>query len=380
MKDLDQADINLKTVLKSLRQTPLSRTLQSASSPDKFLGEFINTDDYDERHAILRGCIDRYNSANDDFRDINDEFDAQLESLRNSLAPVRSPGAEPRQSNDPSPLPHLFRALETHATEIAANLQSLVHHYDLCVQALKHTEGGLPAASLATGEQDIPTAEGITVESLHQDAPPAPMTPSERLDMLRVVAKDASEVEEVVVELRERASEMETQLESMSSHISLLREEHQNLLSAVNALHDMSKDVRRYVDAAKAFSIKWDEEKENMIQGYHEFHGLREFFQGFLSAYDDLLVEKARRDKIRRKMEDIAREAEKKIAKLYSDDAEARSVFHQRKGIYLPADIWPELTKPPVRYQITEAPSVGEESPQQQQPTGESNVPVEGNV
>ncbi|KAF2086357.1 hypothetical protein K490DRAFT_44720 [Saccharata proteae CBS 121410] len=360
---LDTSSTHLQSTLKTLRETPIHASLQPNSTPQKHLFDFIDSSSVDALNASLRQCIDRTNEASSTLTDTLNAFDDALSSIVDALA--EWPSAPPT----PSPLPSAFLDLELHATETASLLQSLVRHYDLCVTALKHTEGGPTAAASATASAnavsdlpDLPSdLAGIPVETLNPEddnddanmPPPEPMSAAEKVEMLAVLVNDAAEVEEAVAEIRDRVADMEAQLDSMVAHVDALRGEHAALRRAVKAVKDVGhRQVPGWIAGCREFQLRWDEERARIEEGMLALEGLGEFYEGFLDAYDGLLVEVGRRRRVREKMEQVAREAARKIEKLHDDDFAARASFRAAQGEHLPLDIWPGLQDPPVRYDI----------------------------
>lgn len=308
---LDTSSNRLQTTLTVLKQTPIEPSLQPGG-PQKYLYDFIDSQAVTSLHACLRSCIDRVNTAAASLADSADVFDGSLRTLQKALSSI-PPSPE---QDSLSPLPSYFRDLEGHATETATCLQSLVRHYDMCVTALKHTEGGGEAASRATNEIGEAVA-GVELETLDENVPPQPLTESERADMLTVLDKDAAEVDDVTSEIRERAAEMEMLLEAMSTHLSELRNEHTALIKAMYALHSLGKETKGFIGAAAEFTRGWHEEKAQIEGGMDELEGLREFFEGFEEAYYGLLVEVARRRGVQEGVRQIARDAAEEIARIY---------------------------------------------------------------
>ncbi|KAK7530435.1 autophagy protein Apg17-domain-containing protein [Phyllosticta citricarpa] len=367
LSSLDESSHSLHTTLQTLRDTLIDPDLQTPGTPQKYLFDFIDSSNVDQLEASLRQCIDRTNEADSALGDTIDAFDASIGRLQDRMTAC----PEVSVINAPSPLPESFHSLESHATETASLLQSLVSHYDLCVTALKHTEGGNEAATRATStESPIPTGAdlppdmdpnlqvnlhqlSLDVASLRSDAPPAaPLTEAERADMLAVLANDATEVDDVVAEIRDRVSDMEALASGMSGHIDSLQSFYTALLSVYRLLKDISKEIPTYLDACRVFQAKWGEEKSRIEEGVLALEGLREFYDGFLDAYDGLVAEMERRRQVERKMEAIAREAAKKLDKIYHDELDARNTFHITQGSHLPSDICPAVGLPPTRYEI----------------------------
>lgn len=314
-----------------LKNTPIHGTLQPPGTPQKYLFDFIDSSSVDDLEASLRACIDRTNEADSALAETIEGFGASLARLDDALD-----SCPPAPDSSPSPLPSSFHQLEGHATETAGLLQSLVRHYDVCVTALKHTEGGNEAATRATFEESpLPSATDlphdldpnlhvnldqldIDVASLRPDAPPPPpMTEAERADMLAVLANDAAEVDDVVAEIRDRVSDMEGLAGDMAGHIEALQTSYSGHLNAFRVMVDVGKEVPEHLASCRTFQARWGDEKTKIEEGMLALEGLREFYDGFLDAYDGLLVEVGRRRQVRIKMEVIAREALRKIERLY---------------------------------------------------------------
>jgi autophagy-related protein 17 len=342
--------------MRILSDTPLSTSLQKPGEPSKRLDDFVSNDNYNDFTASIHSSIDRFHKAGSALHDIYDTFGDSLSSLKNLCSKP-----EGTSESHKSPLPLRFQALEEHATGVAQDLQSLVRHFDLSVTALKHTEGGLPAATQAAeGIEGLPVSSGLE----QQDAPLASITESERRKMLTILANDAAEVDDVVAEMKERCGEMEAQLEHMSNYVGSLQEERSALVSAAGTLERVGGDMRTFSEAARSFWHAWETEKETLIKGYHEVNGLREFYEGFLAAYDDLIVEARRRDQVNERMEAIVQDATQRINEIYESEVKARASFTKLQAEYLPADIWPGLIELPTKYEIVAvgiAPEVGDE-------------------
>jgi autophagy-related protein 17 len=357
---LDETDAQLQSTVAVLRNTPVEASLQpspalsqspgsstsSAHVPEgsKHLYDFVDDTALAALHATLRACIDQYNAARTALVDTAETLDIQLNDINAAVASAKLPSSSLASSNrsitnsadlpgrphasEPKSLPAIFRALESHATEAADLLQSLVRHYDLCVTALKHTEGGgqAVAAELGLGAGDEGADSVLQSSGEDPDAPHAPLTHEERVDMMAVLDKDAAEVDDVVNEIRDRLSEMETLLSSMQAATDSRRVQRADLMQAARLIQTLAPPATDdegdtagasvAVEAAAAFATSWAEERERILQARAELQGLADFYEGFAAAYDDLLIEVARRAEVRKKMEKVAREATVKLDKL----------------------------------------------------------------
>lgn len=343
LHDLDTAFAGLQSTLAVLRDTPIESALQPPGTPQKHLFDFIDNATVTNLKDSLRACIDRYNEARSSLNDSNDSFDTSLENLHSSIDNVPN---SPATASNPSPIPSLYHDLEGHAKEAAQAFQSLVRHYDLCVTALRHTEGGSAAATQATGDAPVPSGDDIS-------APPEPMTEEERQEMLGVLQKDALEVEDVVTEIRERGSEMEFLLSQIENYVSHLRNEDSALNSILRMISHIATDVKSHISTSRSFHASWlEDSRPTLLGGIEEWENQREFYERFDLAYAELLVEIASRRRRHDKAKRRAEEAQKELDRLHAEDERAREQFTLAQGDFLPLDIWPGLRDPPRRYEV----------------------------
>ncbi|KAF1995958.1 hypothetical protein P154DRAFT_499357 [Amniculicola lignicola CBS 123094] len=343
LHDLDASYAGLQSTLAVLRDTPIESALQPPGTPQKHLYDFIDNATVTNLKDSLRACIDRYNEAHDGLKESNDEYDTSLENLHSSIENVP---LTPTTASNPSPIPSLYRDLEGHAKEAAQAFQSLVQHYDLCATALRHTEGGSDAATLATGEAPVPSSDDIST-------PPEPMTEEELQEMLTVLQKDAREVEDVVSEIRERGSEMTFLLSQIENHIALLRGEDSALNSILQLVRRLAVQVRGHISTSHSYHASWlEDSRPTLLSGIEEWENQREFYERFDLAYAELLVEIASRRRRHDKAKRKAEEAQRELDRLHADDERAREQFTVTQGDFLPLDIWPGLRDPPRKYEV----------------------------
>jgi autophagy-related protein 17 len=343
LHDVDTSFTGLNSTLAGLRDTPIESVLQPPGTPQKHLYDFIDSAAVSNLEGTLRACIDRYNEAHAILDDSTDAFDTSLDNLHSSIENVP---LIPATASNPSPIPSLYQDLEAHAKEAAQAFQSLVQHYDLCVTALRHTEGGSAAATEATGDAPMQSADEFA-------APPEPMTEEERQEMVAVLVKDAHEVEDVVTEIRERGSEMTFLLNQIENHINHLRNEASALSSILQMISQITGEVRLYIVTARSFHASWLEDtRPTLLNGIEEWENQRDFYERFDLAYAELLVEISSRRRRHEKAKKKAEEAQKELDRLHAEDERAREQFTLAQGDFLPLDIWPGLRDPPRQYEV----------------------------
>lgn len=221
-----------------------------------------------------------------------------------------------------------------------------MQHYDLCVTALRHTEGGSAAATQATG--DVPSQSEDEFA-----AAPEPMSEDERQEMLAVLQRDAHEVEEVLSEIRDRGTEMTFLLNQIENHINHLRNEASALSSILRMVAQVTAEVRKHIVTSRSFHVSWlDDTRPTLLSGIEEWENQREFYERFDLAYAELLVEVSSRRRRHEKAKRRAEEAQKELDRLFAEDERAREQFALAQGDFLPLDIWPGLRDPPREYEV----------------------------
>ncbi|RAK77610.1 autophagy-related protein 17 [Aspergillus fijiensis CBS 313.89] len=374
LKDLDAADARLRKTLGLLRETIVHSSFRPNGEDQKSLHDFVDERGVDELHAALKASIDRTNAAQAELDSSNYAFDDELQSIKKALGNYREATklASSRSSSSSSPsasssslpslssMPSMLHSLEMHAQEMANLLESLVRHFDLCVTAVKHTEGGGAAAQNITG--DMPAGVnasgrgGPNIEeeiNAHLNAPLDPLSESGYLEMVNVLMKDAAEAEDVVMEIQDRIGEMESVLESLVCN-------RDSLLSIYSATTDVfghisslaSARLPGYIAQAHNFTRVWNEEHERIDGGLSDLSDLNSLYDGFLEAYDSLILEVSRRRHVRQRVEKVLRDAKHKLDQLYEEDVNAREAFRVEQGDYLPSDIWPGIGREPMRIEF----------------------------
>ena len=382
------ANDRLQSTLASLRKVIIDRSLQEPKavvedqyqsqyltreslsshndedSKQKTLYDFVDEANHEDLLASLRTLIDTFNDSRADLDDNIARFDESIARIASALQ--GGDDGETDGSNPPSKItpydepplsiPTLFHDMESHAAEMATLLQSLISHYDLCVSALKHTEGGGEAAREAVQAADelAKNAQGVE-ESLYAAATvPDPMDAAERTEMLRILENDAAEVEDVVGELRERGSEIESLYAQLSIRAETSRKTMRNLRRAVENMHTVKDALPIYLDAVASFKEGWTNLCASMQGKTQELVGLCGFYEQFWSGYKKLLREVARRAAVEAQMVRVAEKARRDLEKLYEADREAREEFVDEVGGFLPGDIWPGLAERGTRWEVRE--------------------------
>lgn len=359
---LEGVEGRLRGTLGRLRGTVVERGLRPEVEEEgkgKSLVDFMNEEGVEGVVGGIREVMEGAGRGVGAFEEGNRGFGEEVEGVRRLVRGGGGGGlkggsgvmgsASPEQGLERSPIPRILHEMEDHAREMATSLESLVSHYDLCVTAIKHTDGGGDAFSKIA--EDLP--EGVHIGQDAGGVPPEPMGADEKIEMMRVLEEDAGQVEDVVMEIRDHIAEMESLHSRVEMHMDHLASEHANTTAAFRMLEDLGQRLPGHITRTQIFLTRWDEDKAAIDERLEELEGLTEFFHGFLRAYDNLLIEIGRRKDQELQVERVVQDARSRLDKLYEDEVEEREVFKKAHGEYLPVDIWPGLRDKPLRYSIS---------------------------
>ncbi|KAL8739172.1 MAG: hypothetical protein Q9190_007882 [Brigantiaea leucoxantha] len=359
LRNLEAAEGRLTTTLDRLRSTIVETELRPDTEEKSSLLDFVDESGVDKLLEFIKESTKAADGAHDEFADTNKTFSKGLEQVREHLIAARTEEGKAVVKDDPdtledeasihSPLPEILNDMEERAKGMADNLESLVKHFDLCVTAIKHTEGGGDAAQRIAN--DLPEGMGMGQDDVQ--APSEPISDEERNEMLKILEKDAEQVEEVVMEIRESFTRMENQHSQVKEHLEELEEQHGAVLSAFRILEAIAARLSAFISQSEVFVMRWDSEKTKFDEYMEELETLRSFYDGFLGAYDNLLVEVGRRQFMEQRMEKLALDAMTKVDRLYEEDVAAREAFKREQGDFLPVDIWPGLMDSPLRPEMS---------------------------
>ncbi|KAF2154702.1 APG17-domain-containing protein [Myriangium duriaei CBS 260.36] len=379
IKSLDVANDRLQATLSSLRNTVVSATLgepqslgtssqehESHERADKTLYDFIDESTHTNLLDSLRATIDTYNDTQATLHKVRTSLGDSLDEITTTLTTLQDSTQLPPSSDDPedmpTTIPDLYHRLTTNATDMASLLQNLISHYDLCITALKHTEGGGEAARAATFSSSEPAplssgADSPTEASLYAgadaEAHRLPISPAERDQMLTVVAEDAAQVDEVVDELAERARDMSATLARVEASTGIARAHAASLSTLVSQLADLGATaLPACVTSASTFRSTWNDLRAALVDRTASLADLAVFYDAFLASYASLLREVERRGMVEAKMRRIADRAMRDIEALRAEDKDMRDQFLKDVGDWLPRDIWPGLVEGPVKWEI----------------------------
>ena len=359
IKELDDTGARLVQCINLLKQTKIEKAfkataeLRDATGKDS-LHDFVDDKGVENINDAMKVAIDNVQRAQREMNQSIQTLEEDLQSINEALNNRIEASATDSDLQQPA-IPVTLSILETHAREMAQGLESLVKHFDLCVTAIKHTEGGgealVQTIKVQDQDLDLPEAVGLGMDELQ--APAQPMNEEERLEMLQVLENDAAEVDEVVMELQDRNAEMEAHLE----RVALWREKQEmasaDVVTAFKLLEKIGARLSSYVAETARHASRWNEEKAKIEDGISSMEELAEYYANFLHAYDGLIVEVARRRTVKKQMERVVADAQNQLEQLYEQDRSLRLEFKDDQGDYLPSDIWEGVNALPPRWAIS---------------------------
>lgn len=379
---LDEADVRLQGSIHRLQDTVVDPSFSSgqpvirlddsvspqssAQNASKTLHDFISESGHKTLHDSIHQDIDAYQNALGVYQKSQGSFDQSLVALGKALQKVENASPRsPRYQNslsqgddrpNPQHIPDLFHGLTSHATETASLLQSLIEHYDLCSTALKHTEGGGEAARAAAEPTTDQATEAMDQSLYEGNKAREPITDEEKSEMISVIENDAQEVDDVVFEIRERISEMESHLSQLSTHATSARTCHAYLAKVLSLLHGIGRELPTYIAAAKTFNFTWASLEEDLKSKMTELAALTDIYEGFLASYASVLDEAGRRNAVEAKMRKVLEKAKREIDAMCDDELETRRHFLGEVSEFLPRDLWPGLEDAPARWDFVAVP------------------------
>lgn len=307
LADLDNAHSKNQSTLQVLKDTSIERLLQQGPAETRSLVDFLDNEGVVELTRGFQEMIDVVNKVHEDAATSNQELDNALKQISSMLKDSATMASSP----DVTSITPVFHSLEAAATDMADLLQSLVKHYDLCMVAIKHIEGGDEAAQTTLGmPADALIAGGVNIGSSN------PMSTEELDEMMQVLGKDALEVDNVVEEIQDHALDMEGSHEYIRKLTSSLENEYLVLDKAAGLLLELDEVLPDHIKSSMDARAQWYEAKQTSESRLQDLEAMDTFFDNFLTAYDGLILEIVRRRHVESQIEKIANDAMTKLSKL----------------------------------------------------------------
>ncbi|KAJ4399461.1 Autophagy- protein 17 [Neurospora sp. IMI 360204] len=365
IRTLDTADGRLEKIIQVLRKTTVENVFRQPGEEPKCLLDFVDPKIVEQVRDALKQSIHELSAAKTSFDGDLLRFDTDLRTLTDAMAAAASlsnptttaEGYPPDQRS----IPNLLSALSEGSHLMAEHLSSLTRHFDMCVTAVRTTEGGAAlarrrAAEVTSSDEDqVPVSISGVISAQESESGPSafePMDPLERQELLHVVMRDAAEVDDVVADIHNVLQQMEMDHASLHSLFSASRASHAATLTCFSLLEEIGARASPYIAAEAEFVQRWEDEKETIDENVTKIDELKKFYEGFLNAYGGLLLEVERRSAVEAKINSIWRKAREQVDKLVEADRREREHFRLEVGDYVPADLWGVVDRPLGRWAV----------------------------
>ncbi|KAH6693452.1 autophagy-related protein 17 [Plectosphaerella plurivora] len=377
VRTMDATNEKLQETIDVLRATPVDATLRPADEEEeKSLMDFV---DEQGVHSVVEAlkqslaelqarpiplsfvlCADRITQGiQTSFDGDLLRFDDDMRVVKQSMtATATSPDKSPSASDVNQKLSDLLLSLTDHSHNMAQLLASLTQHFDLCVTAVRTTEGGAALARRRAAESthsqdgDGVSISGVIADQEMHTSELEPITSRDRADMVDIVVGDASEVEGVVQEISDRLRHAEADFHALTVRAESTRTAHAAASTALQVLEELSSRLAGYVAAEAEFIQRWEDERYTIYGKLEEMEALRKFYDGYAGAYDAILLEAERRRLAEDKALAIWRRAKEGVDKLVEADRRDREAFRHDVAEFIPNDLWPGMDAPVKRWQL----------------------------
>ncbi|KAI1344167.1 kinase activator [Xylariaceae sp. FL0016] len=361
IRTLDATNGRLEDTMNILRGRIVESAFRPAGEEKRNLLDFVDELQVERMRDALKGNIQALQSTQQSFDGDLLRFDNDMRELNKIIksAPTPpSPSASASASSAHQSLPHLLASMIEHSHAMAELLTSLTKHFDLCITAVRTTEGGTALARIKAAEVtqsqsgDDVSISGVMAEQESHMPELDPISQEDRTQMLQVVVQDASEVEDVVQELNERLQSMEADFSSLDHQTNQVNLTYLSTLDAFRVLEDIESRLRSYIAAESEYRERWVTEAQTIEEKMGEMEDLRIFYESYASSYDGLILEVERRRALEERIATIWRKAKENVDKIIDNDQKERDLFRHEVAEYLPTDLWPGMDDPIPAWEI----------------------------
>ncbi|KAG6000309.1 hypothetical protein E4U21_005617 [Claviceps maximensis] len=383
VKAMDEVDADLTGTIHMLRDTQVQNTLQPNDRESMNLLDFVDeTSVHDMRDAMKHSIQDlqvgflvskgrhecsvhkttltdtRVQKIQVSFDGDLLRFETDIRNLRKTL--TSSPPLSATDDGTQSATAALLVDMDDHSTTMASLLASLTTHFDMCVTAIRTTEGAAALARRKVAEvtqsqgSDVVSISGVIAEQESHMSDLEPKTAEDRAEMLKVVVQDAEEVDDVVSEIQEHLATMEQEYAVVQKHLGRTKAAYASTLESFALLGEIGDRLGDYMAAEGDFRQRWELEKETVFGKLGEMQEMRQFYEGYASAYGSLVLEVERRRAVDERVHGIWRKAQESVDKILEADRTSRETFRQDVGEYLPTDLWAGMQEPVRKWAVVQ--------------------------
>ncbi|ROV92274.1 hypothetical protein VSDG_07226 [Cytospora chrysosperma] len=362
IKTLDSANGKLENTIDMLRNTTVDSVFRPPGETPKNLLDFVDENQVHGMRDALKGSIAELQATQTSLDGDLFRFDNDLRALSKILKPTtsqsppKSPADSTTQNQQNPPILEFLASLTEHSHTMAEHLTSLTRHFDMCVTAVRITEGGAALARRKAAE-DTTSADPVSISGViaEQETNVTELEPEEKTEIVQVVMQDAPEVDEVVADLNAEMQHMELEFVQLVQQTDQIRSSYMAVTQAFQILEEIGSRLAGYIAAEAEFLERWEAEKQSIFARLEEMETLRDFYEGYGSAYDSLILEVERRRAVEEKIQGIWKKAKEQVDKLVESDWKDRETFRAEVGDYIPTDLWVGMSGPLRRWEVVPA-------------------------
>ncbi|KAH7329492.1 autophagy-related protein 17 [Stachybotrys elegans] len=357
VRAMDEMDAKLTETMDMLRATEVQRILRPKGEETKNLLDFVDETSVHGMRDAMKQSIEQLQGIQQSFDGDLLRLDTDIRNLKKLLGDSILPPTNP--DNDDQSLSQRLLGLIDHSAHMAEGLASLSNHFDMCVTAIRTTEGAAALARRKVAEgrqaedQNAVSISGVIAEQESNMTDLRPKTTEDHEKLLSIVVTDAEEVPYVVQEIQERGAAMEQENLAFVEIIGQIHKAHVAVLEAYAMLGDIGDRLADYLAAEGDFKNRWELEKDAVLGKLEEMQEMRNFYEGYAGAYDTLILEVARRRTVDDRVRAIWLKAQESVDKILEQDSQARDAFRQDVGEFLPTDLWAGMQGPARRWEVT---------------------------
>ncbi|KAK8016839.1 Autophagy-related protein 17 [Apiospora rasikravindrae] len=365
IKHLDATNGRLEEMMNVLR----TRTVESAFRPQgeekKCLLDFLDVDQVDTMRNALKENIGALQATQTSFDGDLLRFENDLRGLNKTISASSSP-LSPSASDATQPIIQLLASMMDNSHEMAELLTSLTKHFDLCVTAVRITEGGVALARRRAAEvtQSQDGRDAVSISGVIPDQDPhAPeldsISAQERANIPHVVVQDAAEVYGVVEEINARLQALEDEFARLEEQTNQIKHTYVTTIGAFHVLEEIGTRLQSYIASESEYRERWQDEHQSITEKMGEMDSLRAFYETYAHSYDNLILEADRRRAHEEKVLSVWRKAKESVDKLIEVDQRQRDTFRQEVAEYIPTDLWPAMDDGMPRWEVVPARDIG---------------------
>ncbi|KAJ4420309.1 hypothetical protein N0V82_004408 [Gnomoniopsis sp. IMI 355080] len=346
---MDAVHDKLQKTMDMLREIPVDPLFRPEGEAPKYLFDFVSEDQVHIMLADLKEGIDQLQANQTSFSTDLFHFDDNMRNLNNALS--LSSQKSPTDYNSPPSILELFLSMTDQSHYMATNLTKLTRHFDICVEAVRITEGGAALARQKdVGEETNPVSISGVLRAQEDD-----VSTWTRAEVVTTVIRDAPHVDGVVEDLSTVLQEVEVNFNSLQDQSDQVKAAYAAVIQAFCILEDIGSRLESYIEAASAFVERWNNEKESIFATLGDMERLRDHWEGYASGYDSLILEVERRRAVEEKIHNIWRKAKEQVDRLVESDWKDRETFTTEVGGFIPGDLWVGMSGPLQKWEVVRA-------------------------